>query len=162
MLSFARMFTIRPILLEDLPALSSLWLEQTSLLSQVDPRHTPLPNGLEQWRVGMRKLLDDEQSIALLAQDENGDFAGYSTAWEPPVGLVSGVDARIGLIGDVVIDMHHYRGGAARQIVSAVRAEFSERGVKRVVVISPRHHVVGQAFWRSMGAVEWMDLFWLR
>lgn len=156
------MFTIRPISHEDLSTLSSLWLEQTSLLSQVDHRHTPLPDGLEQWLTGMRTLLDDLQSIALVALDEDGGYAGYITAWEPPVGLVSALDRRIGMIGDVVIDMHRYRGGAARQLVSAVRDGFSERGVTQLVVISPQRHVVGQAFWRSMGAVKWMELFWLK
>lgn len=156
------MFTIRPISHEDLSTLSPLWLEQTSLLSQVDHRHTPLPDGLEQWKSGMGRLLDDSSSLALAAFDEGGVVVGYITAWEPPVGLVNSLDARIGLIGDLVIDMHRYRGGAARELVSAVRSAFNERGITQLVALSPRRHVVSQAFWRSMGAVKWLDMFWFR
>jgi hypothetical protein len=156
------MLTIRPISQPDLPDLSSLWLEQTSLLSQVDSRHSPEPSTLEQWLSGMCKLLDDSQVIALMAHDEDTKPVGFLIAWEPPVGLISGTGTRVGIIGDLVIDMHRYRGGAARQLVTAVRGAFELRGVTRLAVISPSRHAVGQAFWRSMGAVEWIDIFWLR
>ncbi|MBL8131162.1 MAG: hypothetical protein JNL42_04835 [Anaerolineae bacterium] len=109
----------------------------------------------------MTSLLRDGRTAAFVAIDDRG-FAGYIVGWEPPVGLLPSVGARIGLVGDLVIDMHNYRAGVARQLVGALKVEFNRRGVTRLAAFSLRHHVTGQAFWRSMGAVEWMDGFWLK
>lgn len=159
MLCFASMVTIRRMTHDDLATLSSFWQEQSSLIAQSDPRVLSA-SAVEDWRRGMTLLIHDERAVAFVAVDDRG-FAGYIVGWEPPVGLLPSVGVRLAVIGDLVIDMHHYRGGIARRLVGALREEFDHRGVTKLVAFSLRSHVTGQAFWRAMRGVEWMDGFWL-
>ncbi|MBK8025624.1 MAG: hypothetical protein IPK19_30590 [Chloroflexi bacterium] len=120
------------------------------------------PSAVTEWTAGIVALLSDTRAVALTALADDQSYAGYVVGWEPPVGLLPAVGSRVGLIGDLVIDMHRYRGGVARALVAALRAQFAARGVNRLVALSARRHVTGQAFWRSVGGVEWMDGFWLK
>lgn len=155
------MLTVRPMTQEDLPKISNLWQEQMNFLAQTDRRLGAQPINTQVWSAGMLLLLTDERAVLLVAIDDDNEFVGYVTAWEFPAGLLAGTVGRVGIIGDLVIDMHRYRGGVARNLVFAIREEFSRRDVSHVLVFSLRHHVVGQAFWRSIGVKEWMDGFWL-
>jgi hypothetical protein len=47
-------------------------------------------------------------------------------------------------------------------LVEALRAWFKTLGVEGVVVWTARNDAVGQAFWRSLGAGEWVEILWLK
>lgn len=161
MLCFASMINVRSITSDDLASLFPLWYEQMSLLGQADRRLAPPPDALELWHSGMKRTLSDSRAVALAGYDADGTAAGYIVGWESPFGVLNGLAEPSGIIGDLVIDMHRFRSGVARNLVSSIRDSFVRRGIVRVVTISPQRHVTGQAFWRSLGAVEWMDCFWL-
>lgn len=161
MLCFAFMVTVRLMTLDDLPKLYPLWQEQMSLLGQSDKRLMPDADAPSNWHMAMAAALNDVRALLVTGWDELPNPVGFAVGWEAPVGMLPGLTGRTAVIGDLVIDMHRYRGGAARQLVTAVREGFAARGITRLVAISARRHPTAQAFWRSLGAVEWMDCFWL-
>ncbi|MFQ3565635.1 MAG: GNAT family N-acetyltransferase [Aggregatilineales bacterium] len=53
-------------------------------------------------------------------------------------------------IAALAIDLHRYHAGVGRQLVYALCAQFTERGISRFVVTAPRSLAVEQAFWHSL------------
>jgi hypothetical protein len=69
---------------------------------------------------------------------------------------------QVGLITEIAIDAHGYHGGVGRKLVSALRDWFSEQGAQQTVIWTPHYDAVAQAFWRSLGAAEWVDVLWMK
>jgi hypothetical protein len=68
---------------------------------------------------------------------------------------------QVGFITEMAIDTHVYQGGLGRNLVQALRAWFIERDVAHTAVFAPHDLAMEQAFWRSLGAREWVDLLWM-
>lgn len=154
------MTTIRAVRTDELDTLYPLWQEQVNVLAQSAGR--PATAQPAEWHAAMLALLDDPRAICLAAQDEpQPALLGFVVATEAGIGLLPSQDGRWGIISEMVIDMHRYQAGLARALVEAVRAAFEQRGIGRVIALSPRHAVVSQAFWRSFGAKPAIDGFLL-
>ncbi len=103
--------------------------------------------------------LNDPRCGCFAAVDD-GEPVGYIVGWLQPVpGIVPG---QIGLVSEIAIDAHGYYGGAGRELAGRLRAWFAERGAQQMAVVTPHFDAVSQAFWRSFGAAEWMDILWIR
>jgi hypothetical protein len=86
---------------------------------------------------------------------------GYVMGWilSNPPGLLP---EKIGVISDMTLDAHQYQGGLGRSLVKAAREWFAEQQIENVIVHVSHRHAVEQAFWRSLGALEWVDVMWLK
>lgn len=148
------MLTVRVALATDIPALADLWLEK--MILQADPRATPSP---ERWSDAAIGWLDDERCV-VLAAERDGQLVGCIVGWIQP--LPGYPSDQLGMITELAIDAHRYQQGVGRALVDALRAWFDERGVTAMAVLSSRRLAVDQAFWRSVGAVDWMELLWIK
>ncbi len=157
MLSFANMLTIRATTVNDLSVLSQLWYEQRVL--QLDRRVLPAVDARDQWAAAAKSWLH-EPRCGLFSADNDGTLVGGIVGWLQPLpGLVPG---QIGLITELVIDTHGYHGGAGRALVGTLRDWFAGQGAAQTAIWTLRADAVAQAFWRSMGATEWVDILWLK
>lgn len=151
------MLTIRAATETDLPALVQLWHE--TMILQPLPRVELAPDARDSWIAAAHTWLNDPRCGFFAAERENS-LIGYIIGWLQPV---PGVFPRqLAVVTEMSIDAHGYQGGTGRALVSALREWCAAAEVKQVVVLSPHFDAVAQAFWRSLGAVEWMDVLWLK
>lgn len=142
---------IRTAVLDDLPTLADLWQERRIILSQIDPRFRLLPDEREGWLLTMQeKLISVDHPIFTVENDAL--LVGYICG--------SIQQNELGLIEEIALDAHRYHGGLGRQLVTMLRQWFEQRDIQRIIVGVPRRMAVEQAFWRSLGAKEWMDTTW--
>ena len=151
------MLTIRATTVNDLSALSQLWYEQRVL--QLDRRLLPAANAREQWSAAAKNWLLEVRCGSFSAEDQ-GVIVGGIVGWlQPMPGLAP---EQIGLITELVIDTHGYHGGVGRALVAALRDWFTGQGAAQTAIWTSHADAVAQAFWRSLGATEWMDVLWIK
>jgi hypothetical protein len=152
--------TVRPAKPNDIPELAQLWLEKMVLVAQSDSRFKLLPDAIVQWSSSAGSWLEDEHCMIYAAEQEN-HLTGFVMGWiqDAPPGVVP---TRIGLITELAVDMHQYQQGLARALITPLREWFNQQGVGAVAAIVPHRHPVQQAFWRSLGASEWVDFMWIK
>jgi L-amino acid N-acyltransferase YncA len=151
------MVTIRAATAADLPSLAELWYEKTVMRAQADRRIKLAPDARARWEQSVMGWLHDPHCRVLVAVER--DPVGYLIAW---VQEMPGMrPARLGTIQHIAIDMHGYHAGVGRALVEAARAWFVEQGVARIVVWTARRDATEQAFWRSLGATDWMEMLWM-
>ncbi len=144
----------------DLPTLSALWYEKMILTVSGDRRFALNAESRLRWEQRAAEWLSNPMCGFLTAQRDQR-AVGYLIGWMQPAPAVIS-DPYIGIITEMVVDAHQYHAGAARDLVSGVRAWFAERDVHQLTVYASRRHAPEQAFWRSLGAAEWMELLWLK
>lgn len=154
------MIAVRPALNDDIPALTELWYEKWALLSQSDPRIQLALDARARWSSAVSTWLTDPDRCVLVVEDAHpvGYAVGMVDALLPP-GLIP---ERVGVILDIALDAHGSHAGAARALVDGLRTWFAARDVDQLVVRTPRRQPVEQAFWRALGAADWMDVLWLK
>lgn len=151
--------TVRPARPSDLPRLAHLWYEKTVLQQQVERRIRIAPDGRDRWTAAAADWLEDSSRVVLVAERE--EVVGYVIArvQPSPPGLLP---ERMGVIEDMAIDAHGYHPGVGRSLYRAARDWLTGQGVEGMVVGISRRYAVEQAFWRAMGATEWMDWLWMK
>ncbi len=153
------MIIIREAVQADFPLLFPLWYENLALTGQAG-RFQYANISSERW-IHTASLWEQSRDHVILGAFDGAEAVGFAMGeirLSPP-----GLDAdRLGVISDFVMDAHRYRGGAARDLVGALRNWFADHGVNQLVVAVPRNSVTGQAFWRAYGSVEWMQLLWVK
>ncbi len=151
------MATIRAATATDLPALAHLWHEKQVL--QADRRWVLAPNARDLWIEAARIWLNDPR-CGFFAAEQEDSVIGYIVGWlQPRPGIMP---EQIGLINEMAIDAHGYYGGVGRALVEALHGWFAARGVTQTAVWTPHYDAVAQAFWRSLGAAEWVDVLWIK
>ena len=134
--------------------LAALWQEKAVLAA--DPRVTA---ARERWIAAAAGWLDDAR-CGLFVAERDGQIVGYIAGWiQPHPGILG--DA-LGMITELALDAHSYQGGVGRALVDHLRAWYAERGVTALTVWASRRSAVEQAFWRSLGGVNWMELLWIK
>ncbi len=142
---------------DDLPTLATLWYEKTLL--QADVRLRLAPNARAAWITAQTAHLTTDQRALFVAVSDDV-IIGYAAGWLHD--LPGMMPAQLGVIDDMALDAHQYHSGAGRALVVALRAWFATHDVQRCVVWLPRADAIGQAFWRSLGAQDWIDGLWLK
>jgi L-amino acid N-acyltransferase YncA len=137
---------------DDIAALVLLWRDKRALLAQTDARFTDTP----QIEKDFERWLQDPNCAVFVGMNAQGRIMGYVIGCLP-----SGLHG-VGMVADVALEMHSYQKGLARDLLAPLRDWFAERGVRQVIAAVPRRSAVEQAFWRAMGAAEWMDLLWVK
>lgn len=151
------MLTIRTATETDLPALAHLWHEK--MLLQAHPRTTLTPNARSEWVNAATRWLVDAR-CGFFAAERDGELIAYMVGWLQP--LPGQSPQQLGWVTELAIDAHGYHGGAGRKLVDALKDWFSSNGASQIVVQTPHYDAVSQAFWRSLGAAEWMDILWIK
>lgn len=151
------MLTIRTATETDLLALAHLWHEK--MLLQAHSRTTLAANARFQWVDAAKSWLGDSR-CGFFAAERDEEVIGYIVGWLQPMPGFS--PEQIGLVTEIAIDAHGYHGGAGRQLVTALRGWFVAQGATQTAVWTPHYDAVAQAFWRSLGAAEWMDVLWIK
>lgn len=155
-----QVLTIRVATLTDLPDLTRLWHEKMVLQQQFDRRFTLVPDAKTIWMQAVSEWLFDSNCRIETAQ-HNDILVGYAIGWIRPAPL--GVfPTHMGCVEEIVVDPHSHQGGVGRQLLDMLKEWFVERDIQNVVAYVPRLGAVEQAFWRAQGAVEWVDLMWVK
>lgn len=152
--------TVRPAKPVDIPVLAKLWLEKIVLVAQSDARFKLSPDAAAHWSTGAIQWLSDTRCMIYTAEQED-NLTGFAIGWiqTAPPGVLP---ERIGVVTELVLDMHQYQQGLARALLTPLREWFNAQGAGAVVALVPHRHPVQQAFWRSLGATEWIDLMWVK
>jgi hypothetical protein len=150
---------IRPAQDTDIAAMSALWYEQLLIRAQQDRRWEAQTDIKTVWQGQVADWLRDERCVVLVGL-AGVQMAGFIVGWVQPAPPGIG-SAWMGIITELVLDAHRYQGGAARALVTALRARFEGREDIQWMAYAPHRDVVAQAFWRSYGAVDWMDRLWI-
>lgn len=148
------MLIIRAAIETDLADLALLWQEKRILMSD-----TRFEASTERWLRAAAGWLHDPRCV-LLTAEEDGRPVGYLAGWIQPMPGLSG-DA-LGLITELAIDAHGYHAGVGRALLEAARAWYTERGISAIAAWTSRRSAVEQAFWRSVGALDWMECLWIK
>lgn len=152
--------SIRKATSEDIRALAALWQEKRTLLQQSDRRFRIAADARRQWELSAQNWLCDQRCAIYVAEKET-TLHGFIVGWLP-AGIPALSPEMPGLITELVIDAHTYQGGLGRMLLQALREWFHAHGMERMAVFAPHNAPVEQAFWRALGAVEWVDLMWIR
>lgn len=150
---------IRPVALPDLEVLAQFWQEHMALRQQTEPAVRLLPDGHELWCAAAARWLEDAACGFFVAVDD-GRPVGYIAGWlrDGPPGLDP---ARYGLVAELVMSLHSYHGGAARQLAQHLLGWFARHGMTKVLIAVPHRSAVQQTFWRSLGAGHHTELMWM-
>ena len=152
--------TIRPAEPADIPEMARLWYDKTVLQQQFDRRFALLSDGQVRWMDCAARWLADPDCVIYVAQSAS-EIVGYIIAWiqDGPPGLSP---ESIGVVTDLTIDAHGQQGGAGRLLLQPVRDWLAAHCISYMVAQVPRRQAVEQAFWRALGATEWLDSLWMK
>ncbi len=150
---------VRPAVSGDIPRLAELWQEKRLLLMQADRRFGLLPDAAVRWAAAAETWLNDERCALLVAEDDTLIY-GYIIVWiqaAPP----GASPALYGWVTDVAVDAHRRAGGVGRMLVEVGRDWLAQRDITTMVAQAARRYPLEQAFWRALGATDWIELLWL-
>ena len=152
---------IRPATVNDIPAMADLWQSKIVLQQQFDSRFVLAVDGVEKWSAAAARWLLETNCVIYVAEQDD-KLLGYiiGAIQNTPPGLTPD---SIGAITDLTLDVHNPQSsGLGRALLDMVQAWFIKRGIQHIVAQVPRRSAVEQAFWRGLGATEWIDWMWAK
>lgn len=153
---------VRTASLDDLPALAALWHERMTLLQQFDQRFALAPDAREQWAGAAARWLTAPDCLIVTGERErDAALVGYAIGRieGAPAGLLP---ARVGCVSEMHIAVHSYQNGLGRSLLDRLRTWFKQQDVETLTIRAMRRLPVEQAFWRALGATEWVDVMWMK
>lgn len=152
---------IRAAHADDLSPLYAMWVEKMILWEQSNLHIRLLPDSRAAWLDAYRAFLNDPQrSVWVAHSDENGELIGYIAGrlMDNSPGLAPRL---VGMIDALVMDAHGYHRGVGRALFTALSDWFRTMSVSEAGIAVGRTVAVEQAFWRSLGAKDEMDILWI-
>jgi ribosomal protein S18 acetylase RimI-like enzyme len=147
---------VRPAESGDLDALTEIWTEITQHHAPLDPLFTLRPGAAAQIRKLLRAVLRDPDA-ATFVFEADGAVVGMSCVRidrAPPILR----ETRRAEITDLGVRRERRRRGVGLALAQAALDWVSSQGVDRVEVRVTRGNRAGQAFWRSLGFGDFMDV----
>lgn len=144
----------------DLPELTRLWHEKAVLAQQFDRRLLLTPDASTRWSAMVADWMLDRDCCIFVAE-RGSDLLGFAIGAIRP-SLPGFMPELIGHITDLTVDAHAHQGGVGRLLLAELGIWFRTRQVQHTIVHVARRQAVEQAFWRSQGATEWIDLMWMK
>jgi hypothetical protein len=156
----SRASIIRAATPTDIPALAALWYEKMVIQSQMDRRFALMPDAQSRWSEAVRLWLADS-TYRVLAAEAEARVVGYAVGRieSAPPGLLP---EQLGVIQELALDAHSYQANAGRLLLASLKQWFAARQIAQIIVHAPHRYAVEQAFWRGLGATEWMDTLWMK
>ena len=153
--------TIRRANETDTSALLPLWREMMSFHAQAEPRFRPLssPGGEQAWEKFLRNDIWGNQDWCVFVAEADGEVMGQIIGvlreqypvFEPE---------RFGYVMDIVVHPAARRGGVGQALFEALKVWFHDQGVHHLRLRVAHNNPVSQAFWRTMGCTDYMDILW--
>ncbi len=140
---------VRRASLQDLEALTAIWIEITQHHRAIDPLYTLRPGAAAEVKRLLRSMLE-ASACAVFVADPGGRVEGMSCVRidrAPPI-LEELERAEI---TDLGVRRASRRRGIGRALALAALGWVRERGVGRVEVRVAKGNAEGRAFWRSLG-----------
>jgi len=138
--------TVRPMTIDDYPAVYALW--NACLAS---------PRGVDDSPAAIARFLRRNPGMSVVAVDEGRE----ATAPPQVVGSVlCGHDGRRGYLYHVAVDAAHRRGGVGQAMVNACLASLRAEGIHSCALIAFTGNSTGNAFWEAMGFQTREDLYY--
>jgi ribosomal protein S18 acetylase RimI-like enzyme len=146
---------VRRALARDVDRVVALWAELWEHHARIDPRHALRRDaGPEIRRLISADLRDPDALVLLYEQSDACGLCMTRIQQAPPIGL----ETRRAEIGELYVRADARRCGVGRALVGDALAWVRERRVERVVVRVEARNELGQAFWRSLGFADAMDV----
>lgn len=152
--------SVRTATTSDIPRLTELWQEKMTLQQQYDQRLRLMPDAGVHWSTALgERLTEATCAVFVIERDKQiiGYVIGKIEATTPGV-----LPERVGVVSDIAFDAHSTQGGLGRTLLQPLREWFAAQGVEQIVAQVSRRSAVEQAFWRALGATEWMNVMWLK
>lgn len=152
--------TIRTATLNDIPRLAELWYEKMMIQQQFDSRFKLAGDSITVWSAAVCEWLQDGHCAIFVGVQATIPIA-YIIGWiqNAPPGLQP---KHIGAITDLTIDPHAGQSNLGRDLLNSLRTWFNNNDVHHIVAYVPGRSPIEQAFWRGLGATEWLDLMWMK
>lgn len=132
------MFTLRPMVEEDIPAALALWQG----LPGIGLREADSPAALARY-------LRRNPGCSFVALTQSGELAGVSLA---------GHDGRRGYLHHVAVAIAYRNHGLGRELVERCAAALKAEGIEKINLWVKADNVSGLAFWNRIGGRERRDI----
>lgn len=159
MLSDMQTVMVRVANSDDLPDLSRLWYEKTVLQQQTDRRWKLASDARASWSAQVADWftgVDYRVLVGIRGNQIAGFIIGRLQAAPPGF-----LPKTIGAVIDMTVDIHGQPEGVGQVLFHALSNWFQQQDVHLIVTCVPHRQAVDQAFWRALGATEWVDVMWL-
>jgi len=152
-------FQVRKAIPQDANELQRLWQERKDVyLKQAVSAQFPIKSA-EEWQAVMLNWLTREDAQVLVA-DRDGQLIGYMVGWiRENLPLLH--PERYGLVSEMSVDGHCKQGGVGTAMLDGMKQWFKSHQLEYVQVLVPRVQPSEQAFWRSVGARQYVDYLWV-
>ena len=142
---------IRPAQRADVPTLGKLGAMMVQMHHDLDPQRFIAPRpGTEQGYGGyLGSQLDQKDSVVLVAE-EDGKVLGYAFGHVDDYDYPS-LRGPAGIVEDILVDPAHRGRGIGKQLLDALLAELTKRGVPRVVLSTAERNGVAQKLFEKAG-----------
>lgn len=147
---------VRPAVVADVEKLTVIWHEHMHDLAQLDRRFRITEEAPTHYRNDLQAWLGREDARILVAE-RDGRLIGFVVGWQvkrPPVQIPE----TIGLISDLCVDGHARQGGVGSALLDGLRGWFKEHQIEVVEAHVPQSHPIAQAFWRALGATDYLHV----
>lgn len=143
-------FDIQSACLHDLPSMLALWRERMLIIRQSIPHLHRYIQAETGYLTQLQRWVSDEQVVVLCAK-KRAALIGYIVGvWRDNFPVVM----------DMVLDAHAYHRGLAKNLFSISRVQLGVTSDCPMIIRVARYYAVEQAFWRGLGAIEWVNHTW--
>ena len=132
------MFTLRPMVEEDIPAALALWQG----LPGIGLRDADSPAALARY-------LRRNPGCSFVALTQSGELVGVSLA---------GHDGRRGYLHHVAVALAYRKQGLGRELVERCAAALKAEGIEKINLWVKANNTTGLAFWNRVGGRERTDI----
>ena len=144
---------------QDEDAIVALWHEHMLWHQQCDPRLALAPDAPAHWRETLRLWLENRDMRVLVAEGPAGQIVGFAIGMVRDNASVMR-PARFGYINELAVTEAWRRRGIGRRLVQALFDWFTQQGINTYRLTAAHRNPVAQAFWRSLGADDLLDVLW--
>lgn len=147
---------VRPAVVVDVEKLTLIWQEHMHDLAKLDRRFRITEDAPVHYRNDLQAWLGREDARVLVAE-RDGRLIGFVVGWRvkrPPVQTPE----MIGLISDLCVDGHARQGGVGSALLDGLRGWFKDHQIEVVEAHVPQSHPIAQAFWRALGATDYLHV----
>lgn len=153
------MLTVRRARLEDIEAITPLWLDMMREHESRDPRFKLATSPEAAYKGQFREMIENPDTAVFLAEEE-GRAVGYLMALvlrNPPFFP----NNSYGFVAEMAVAPDFRRTGIGRRLWDRALGWFRRKGVQNVQLNVSRANESGMRFWNSVGFREFLTIQWL-